>query len=141
MPPDTLRYYCSRCGNPLNDKFHLCPKCGALESGHPEPAMKHDHGKPRYDLIPPEVMEAMATVLAHGLEKYEPRDWEKGTAWGKYFRALQGHLWDWWRGKDTDPDSGLSALWHAAACLSFLIAYEARGVGEDDRPGKGKGDD
>jgi hypothetical protein len=30
--------------------------------------------------------------------------------------------------------AGYSHLWHAGACVLFLIAYEIRGVGEDDRP-------
>ena len=34
---------------------------------------------------------------------------------------------------ELDTETGYSHLWHAACCLMFLIAYEARGSGTDDR--------
>jgi len=37
-------------------------------------------------------------------------------------------------GEKADRQIGYSHLWHASACVLFLIAYEIRGVGEDDRP-------
>lgn len=96
--------------------------------------VKFDGGKPRYDLLPPEFLEATAVVLTFGAEKYAPRNWEKGMSWGRVFSALMRHMWAWWRGQKADTETGFSHLHHAAACLAFLIAYEARGAGEDDRP-------
>jgi hypothetical protein len=32
------------------------------------------------------------------------------------------------------PRPGSRTLWHAGCCVLFLIAYEMRGMGEDDRP-------
>lgn len=98
-----------------------------------EPAWKQDGGKPRMDLIAPEIMTALGEVLAFGAAKYAERNWEKGMSWGRCFGALMRHLWAWWRGEACDPETGYSHLWHAACCLMFLIAYEARGVGADDR--------
>lgn len=73
------------------------------------------------------------------------RNWEKGMKWGRVFGALQRHLWAWWQGKgpttksflfgELDSETGMSHLWHAGACVVFLISYEERKVGEDDRPG------
>lgn len=98
------------------------------------PATKDDTGKAPYDLIAPEMLDALAAVLDFGARKYEPRNWEKGMRWGRCFAALMRHLWSWWSGKgDNDPETGMSHLWHAACCLMFLIAYEARKVGDDDR--------
>lgn len=95
--------------------------------------VKADHGKPRMDLIPPEFLVETAKVLAYGAEKYTPNNWCAGADWGRYFAAMQRHLWAWWAGEDTDPETGLSHLAHAACCLAFLMAYEARGIGTDDR--------
>ena len=95
---------------------------------------KNDANKPRYDLIPPESLEGPAKVLALGSIKYSDRNWEKGMRWGRVFAALMRHLWAWWRREKVDPETGLSHLWHAACCLMFLIAYEERAIGEDDRP-------
>ncbi len=98
--------------------------------------VKHDAGKARWDLLPPELMEETAKVLAFGAAKYGARNWEKGFSWGRAFAALMRHLWDWWRGANggRDEETGLSHLAHAAANLAFLIAFEKRQVGQDDRP-------
>ncbi len=140
--------FCARSG------FFYCLKCckeGKAGSGwrkliatsrptrphvvdtHRDTPAKHDANKPRYDLIPPEGIEAIARVLTYGAGKYGDRNWEGGLAWGRVFAACMRHLWAWWRGEGVDEESGLSHLAHAACCLVFLIAYEARGVGEDDR--------
>ncbi len=71
------------------------------------------------------------------------RNWEQGMKWGRVFGALMRHMWCWWGGngpttksflfKDTDDETSRSHLWHALCCISFLIAYEERQIGEDDR--------
>lgn len=96
--------------------------------------VKYDKGKARYELIPTEALQGLAEVLTFGAEKYDPRNWEKGMDWGRVFGALQRHLWAWWNGEDTDPETGMSHLHHAACCVAFLQTYEARGIGNDDRP-------
>jgi hypothetical protein len=106
-----------------------CKGCGAsLGFGH-----KCDQNKPRYDLVPPEALDALARVLTLGAAKYTDRNWEAGMAWGRPFAACMRHLWAWWGGESRDPESGLSHLAHALCCVAFLIAYEARGAGQDDR--------
>ena len=109
----------------------------------PNAGLKDDKGKPRFDLIPPEVVFAMARVLAFGAGKYSDRNWERGMGWGRVFAALMRHLWCWWGGQapvrrnfifgEVDEETGFSHLWHALCCLAFLITYEQRGIGEDDR--------
>jgi len=94
---------------------------------------KHDQGKCRMELVPPELIEAVGTVLTFGAEKYAARNWEKGMSWGRVFGALMRHMWAWWKGEKSDPETGYSHLWHAACCITFLIAYEQRGAGVDDR--------
>lgn len=95
---------------------------------------KDDAGKARHDLIPPELPDAVAQVLAFGASKYGERNWERGMHWGRPFAALMRHMWSWWRGERYDHETGMPHLWHAACCIAFLIAYENRNVGIDDRP-------
>lgn len=95
--------------------------------------VKFDAGKARYDLLPPEGAEAVAAILELGAKKYAARNWEQGMDWSRPFSACMRHLWKWWGGEKLDPDSGYSHLWHAGCNLFFLIAYEARSVGKDDR--------
>lgn len=96
-------------------------------------AKKYDQDKPRMDLIAPEIMVGLGVILKFGAEKYAARNWELGMDWSRPFGALMRHMWAWWTGEDKDPETGESHLWHAACCLMFLIAYEGRGVGKDDR--------
>lgn len=98
-----------------------------------EPGWKHDGAKPRMDLIAPEMLFGVAEVLRFGAAKYAERNWEKGMSWGRCFGALMRHMWAWWRGEANDSETGFSHLWHAACCLMFLIAYEERKIGTDDR--------
>lgn len=108
-------------------------------------ATKFDADKAPYHLIAPELLEAVARVLAFGAKKYAARNWENGMAWHRPFSACMRHLWSWWAGKgpttqsflfgEIDAETGFSHLWHAACCIMFLIAYEERRAGEDDRPG------
>lgn len=96
--------------------------------------VKYDTGKLPYHLVPPELLEGMCSVLDFGARKYTPRNWELGMDWSRPFSALMRHMWAWWRGESVDPETGMSHLWHAGCCIAFLIAYEQRGVGTDDRP-------
>lgn len=98
--------------------------------------VKFDDGKPRYDLVPLEIEEAIAKVLTFGAIKYGDRNWELGMRWGRPYAALRRHMAAWWGGEGNDPETGMPHTWHAACCIAFIVAFEARGVGTDDRPTK-----
>lgn len=102
----------------------------------PEPTegVKFDADKVRMELLPPELLESTAKVLAFGAKKYSERNWELGMKWSRPFGAMMRHMWAWWKGEDKDPETGYSHLAHAACCIAFLVSYESRGIGEDDRP-------
>jgi hypothetical protein len=95
---------------------------------------KDDQGKDPWHLAPWDAFRAIITVLRFGAKKYAPRNWENGMAWSRPFSALIRHLTAWWTGERADPETGYSHLWHAGCCIVFLIAFEIRGVGTDDRP-------
>ena len=96
--------------------------------------VKYDEGKLPYHLLPPELLEGVSSVLRFGANKYTERNWELGMDWSRPFGALMRHMWAWWKGENVDPETGYSHLWHAGCCIAFLIAYEQRGSGTDDRP-------
>ena len=96
--------------------------------------VKFDSGKLRMDLLPPEIDSAIARILTDGADKYGERNWEQGMAWSRPYAALRRHLIAWWSGEDADPESGHSHLWHVLTNAAFLVAYEQRGIGRDDRP-------
>lgn len=117
----------------------VCDQCmiDLLPPAPPAPeGVKFDTDKDPWHLIPYDAVRGIAKVLAFGAKKYGDRNWELGMGWSRPFAALQRHLAAWWEGEKADPETGMSHLWHAGCCLFFLIAYELRGVGRDDRPAR-----
>ena len=51
-----------------------------------------------------------------------------------YYDACLRHLTAWWEGQDVDPESGLSHLVKAIACLVVVRDCELIGKLVDDRP-------
>ena len=98
---------------------------------------KHDgNKKARFDLIPPEAMEALAELYALGANKYGDRNWEHGMKWGRVFAAMMRHAWAWFRGETNDREDGQHHLISVAWCALALYVYQIRNIGIDDR-GKG----
>jgi len=141
-------YYCKHpgCECVLNDGRLYCDKHSSGTTGPaggpglkgPEGGgIKHDDGKLRMDLIPPEAINALAEVLTYGVDQYGERNWERGIQYSRIYAAVQRHLWAWWGGGDIDEESGIHHLHHALCGLAFLITYEGRGMTDfDDRPRK-----
>ena len=101
--------------------------------------LKYDSGKDPWQLLPWDGIRCITKVLQFGANKYGNRNWEKGMDWDRQYRAAIEHLTSWFQTGKPDPESGYSHLWHAGCCILFLITYELRGAGRDNRPcAKGK---
>lgn len=96
--------------------------------------VKHDSDKRRMDLVPVELINATADVMTRGAAKYGDYNWLRGMPWSRVYSALQRHLTAWFNGEDEDSETGLSHLAHAACNVAFLLVYEERNIGRDDRP-------
>lgn len=94
---------------------------------------KNDQGKPQLGLVPGSLILAVGTILTFGAGKYGKHNWRKGLAWSRPYDAMLRHLVAWYDGESFDLETGKSHLWHAACELAFLIEYEQKGVGHDDR--------
>jgi len=96
--------------------------------------LRYNDGKPRFDLLPPEALKALAAHYGKGAEKYAARNWERGMDWCKCFASLERHSWAWMGGEDIDPENGshhmIAVAWNAIA----LFTYAMRNIGTDDRP-------
>lgn len=90
----------------------------------------------RFDLIPAEPLEALARVYGIGAQKYADDNWRKGYSWRLSFAALMRHAWAFWRGEDTDAESGQPHLAHAAWHCFTLLWFMQRRPALDDRPSK-----
>ena len=86
---------------------------------------KDDQEKNRLDLIEPEFIEGVGKVLTFGADKYEPNNWQKvDDAENRYYAAAMRHLMAWRKGERTDPESGISHLYHVACNIMFLQYFE-----------------
>ena len=94
---------------------------------------KHDTNKPRYDLIPPLSLKEIAKTFAIGANKYSDRNWEMGTDWSRYYRALLSHANAWWAGEKFDKEDGQHHLAAVAVCAMMLMEYERTCPEKDTR--------
>lgn len=86
---------------------------------------KHDAGKLRMELIPPQVLEALAEVLTFGADKYGDNTWQQ-VAPDRYVGAGGRHYTAWRKDPNSvDEESGLSHLKHLLCNVAFLVWFEA----------------
>lgn len=106
-----------------------------------ELAVHKSEGKPLVGDIDPEFELAIGEVLAASVGKY-PNDadgmpnWWKGGSYRGFAASTKRHLDKFLLGEDYDDGeggSGLPHLWHAATDIMFLLSWQQRGVGADDR--------
>ena len=88
--------------------------------------VKRDAGKLRMELIPPEVLEALAEVLTFGAEKYGDNTWQQVDP-DRYVGAGGRHYTAWRKDPNSvDEESGLSHLKHLLCNVAFLVCFEAK---------------
>ena len=85
-----------------------------------EEGIKFDKEKLRYDLLPPEILEAAATILTFGAN-----NWQKLEDFNnRYYAALERHIQAWRKGEKVDKESGEPHLSHALVNVMFLLWNE-----------------
>jgi len=94
--------------------------------------IKHDHGKPRMDLLPPEALLEVSKVFAYGAGKYADNNYRLGMKHSRIVAALMRHLMLYQMGCEND-ESGLPHLAHMACNALMLLTLSLTGKGEDDR--------
>lgn len=94
----------------------------------------------RHDLIPPAALREVAAVYGYGELKYpageDGPNWLRGMPFSWNERAALDHISAWREGVDFDTEDGVSHLAHAVWHLLAILEFQARGIGEDDRPFK-----
>ena len=94
---------------------------------------KHDTGKNRLELIPPEAIEDMGRAFTYGAKKYADHNWAKGFEWERLIGSAMRHLNDFRKGIDIDEESGLHQLDCLSANVAMLIAHVQSNLGTDNR--------
>lgn len=96
--------------------------------------------KPRFSLLPWEVMTEIIGAFSEGEAKYGDFNWrgKAGVDASVYFDAAMRHIVDWWTGTDIDKESKLDTHHLIKAISNFIIILDAasRGTLVDNRPTK-----
>jgi predicted HAD superfamily Cof-like phosphohydrolase len=105
---------------------------GTIEPGF---APKFDATKVRVDLLPIDAMTQVADVFGFGAKKYFANSYRQGetVAWSRTYGSILRHLFAFWKGEDTDPESGLQHLAHAGTQLFILMEHTTHNKDKDDR--------
>jgi hypothetical protein len=104
-------------------KFDALMQRGAKKS-EPQAVYKYDQGKPRLDLVPPGIIEAVGVVRTYGVSKYNTTQGWQQVEPERYTAALMRHLCKFLRDPySKDKESGLPHLWHMACNIAFLIEF------------------
>ncbi len=102
----------------------------------PKDPVKFDKDKPRTDLLPTLPLLKTAEIFGYGAKKYSDYNYRrgKGLKYSRMYGAELRHLFEWWNGRDKDPESGENPIYHAICELLMLADCIERGKGIDDRP-------
>lgn len=98
--------------------------------------IKHDQQKPDLSLLPREFLDEVAFAMQYGETKYGRYNYTGGMAWHRIIAASLRHITAFAGGEDNDPESGVSHLGHAGACVLMLCVYYRRNLGTDTREKK-----
>ena len=96
-------------------------------------AKKADGNKNRLDLLPTRALEQIGLVLTYGADKYGSSNWRAGMDYSRLTGAVLRHLFAWMREEETDPETGLNHIAHAATNLLFLLEMLITSTGTDTR--------
>ena len=88
---------------------------------------KQDQGKPRLDLVPLEIVEAIGIVMTKTLETYTEGSWRRVERF-RFKAAMMRHLVRYMANpKSVAKDTKLPHLWHLATNVAFLISMDWEG--------------
>ena len=82
--------------------------------------LKYDTNKPDYSLIPPVVLEGIATIMTYGANKYAKDNWQLVRPVERYYSALMRHIEAVRKGQWFDAESGYPHMWHVLTNAAFL---------------------
>lgn len=92
-----------------------------------------------FSTVPAPVIAEIGLAMLEGARKYRRHNYRAiGVRASVYYDACLRHLTSWWEGENLDPDSGLSHVTKALACLAVMRDAMILDKCVDDRPPKTK---
>lgn len=91
--------------------------------------------KPRFELVDPAALLALAMVLTSGAKKYGDQDWRRIRDSRVFVGSAHRHLNQAQRGLVVDPESALPHSVHLMANAMFLTSLDLQGFGMEQWEG------
>jgi hypothetical protein len=89
--------------------------------------VKHDTQKPRWSLLPGNVIREVIAVLEHGAKKYSTDNWMRIiNGEERYYDAAMRHIDARRSGEINDPESKRPHLAHALCCIIFWLWFDLK---------------
>ena len=99
------------------------------------PKAAYGDRKSPFTTVPLGPLAEVGLAMLEGARKYGRHNYRvAGVRASTYIDASFRHLAAWWEGEDIDPDSGLSHIAKAAACMMVLRDAMLNAKLNDDRP-------
>jgi len=95
---------------------------------------KHDEGKPDLTLLNYSFLSQVSEAMMFGAKKYGRDNYRSGISNVRILGAVLRHAYKYLNGQDTDEESGIHHLAHAAAGINMFFGIEDAGTAEDVRP-------
>lgn len=109
---------------------------GDVNSKEKGSGARYNDDKTNWALLPLHLLDGTVRVWMYGAAKYAAWNWAKGMAWSIPYACCMRHLIAWYRGEETDPESGQSHIDHAICNLLMIKHFEEVYREGDDRPVK-----
>src|SRR3990167_8047416 len=133
LPPIVLSLPSVWDNEKTKEEFNKLWEQGALKPSNPKDSVGIK--KVPFSTVPAEVIAEIGLAMLEGARKYGRHNYRIiGVKASVYYDAALRHLTSWFEGQDIDPDSGLSHITKALACLTVLRDGMIIGNWVDDRP-------
>ena len=133
LPPIVLSLPSVWDNEKTKEEFNKLWEQGALKPSNPKDSVGIK--KVPFSTVPAEVIAEIGLAMLEGARKYGRHNYRIiGVRASVYYDAALRHLTSWFEGQDIDPDSGLSHITKALACLTVLRDGMIIGNWVDDRP-------
>ena len=133
LPPIVLSLPSVWDNEKTKEEFNKLWEQGALKPSNPKDSVGIK--KVPFSTVPAEVIAEIGLAMLEGARKYGRHNYRIiGVRASVYYDAALRHLTSWFEGQDIDPDSGLSHITKALACLTVLRDSMIIDNWVDDRP-------
>lgn len=125
--------YCPDCHQDAREVIPTIEADASTKQTNPKDAI----GSTKLDmgLVPDTFIAEVALAFTEGALKYGRYNWRvAGVRASIYHAALRRHMAKWWNGENLDPQTGVSHLASAAACIAVLVDAMKIDKLTDDRP-------